>query len=343
MPDDASEDADSIRESMGGHDNGFEQLWYVLKVVVGMMDEHTVPMTPVYKGNLSRHAGSWDVHQMMMTHRGTRFTQQACTVAFLRSIVCPRFGPAAKVELGILNNAIPTRRRDITNWVMPRKYEVRAVAQRVLQDSPEIAKTEEALGKMGRPTFRRLMYDDVDDRRREEDRPRRGRQQADAWMRADDSGSEDTHETQSHLQGFDPVVKIANMERQRGPGNPPDPRAARERRRRRPPRYKFRCKACGKFGHEEARCEFLAMYIYCKRYMKDRPESEIQSVFDHWMRRNEEDVSYGQMKNKIADREMSVKRMAAEVDWAYFTPLSMDECFELEEPRSESSEDEDDE
>lgn len=199
---------------------------------------------------------------------------------------------------------------------------------------------------MGRPTFRRLAYDDVEDRRWDEDKPRRGsrgRQQTDAWARAEDSGSEETFDSQTHLQGFDPVVKIANMERQRGPGNPPDPRAARERRRRRPPRYKFKCKACGKFGHEEARCEFLAMYIYCKRYMKDRAESEIQSVFDHWMRRNEEDVSYGEMKGKIADREMSVKRMAAEVDWAYFTPLSMDECFEWEDNDSESSDDEDDE
>ena len=87
----------------------------------------------------------------------------------------------------------------------------------------------------------------------------------------------------------------------------------------------------------------MAMYIYCKRYMKDRTESEIQSVFDHWMRRNEEDVSYGEMKGKIADREMSVKRMSAEVDWAYFTPLSMDECFELDDPPTVFSEDEEDE
>jgi hypothetical protein len=72
MPDDESEEADSIREIQAHHENGFAFLWDVLKDVVGIMDEHVVPKQPVYSGSLAKHAGAWDVHQMMMTQRGTK-------------------------------------------------------------------------------------------------------------------------------------------------------------------------------------------------------------------------------------------------------------------------------
>ena len=164
MPGNQSEAADCIQELMGSHDNGFELLWYMLKVVVGMMDTHVVPTMPVYKRKLSRHTGCWDVHQMMMMHQGTRFTQHACTITFLRSVVCPRFRPAAKVELGIFMNAIPYDSRRTVTWAMPRKYEVQTVAQRILQEPLEATITTESLGKMGQPTFLRLAFDDADNR-----------------------------------------------------------------------------------------------------------------------------------------------------------------------------------
>ena len=49
----------------------------------------------------------WDVHQMLMTHRGTKFTKEDYGIVFLKDIVCPRFAPAAKMELGLLDNMIP--------------------------------------------------------------------------------------------------------------------------------------------------------------------------------------------------------------------------------------------
>ena len=57
VPDDAMEDADNIRETHACHENGFDFLWYILKVVVGMMDRHMVPKPPEYSGSLSRDAG----------------------------------------------------------------------------------------------------------------------------------------------------------------------------------------------------------------------------------------------------------------------------------------------
>ena len=57
MPDDESEDADSIRETMACHANGFALLWHVLRVIVKMMDTHVVPKLPTYTWSLAKHAG----------------------------------------------------------------------------------------------------------------------------------------------------------------------------------------------------------------------------------------------------------------------------------------------
>ena len=48
-----------------------------------MMDNHISPRQPVYKEDLAQHAGKWDVHQMMMTHRGANFTKESASIALL--------------------------------------------------------------------------------------------------------------------------------------------------------------------------------------------------------------------------------------------------------------------
>ena len=42
---------------------------------------------------------------------------------------------------------------------MPDKYDVRMLAQRILQNLPKLTTTEEDVGKMKRPTFRRLNFE----------------------------------------------------------------------------------------------------------------------------------------------------------------------------------------
>jgi len=159
MSDDALELATNIRESQMCYTNGFDFLWYVLKMVVQMMDSHISPHQPAYNGDLAQHAGKWDVYQMMMTHRGVNFTKEVASIAFLTDIVCSRFAPVAKVELGILRNAVPESVAWGEPWVMPAQYHVRKLAQRVFQNSPALATSDGDLGKMSRPTFRRLEYD----------------------------------------------------------------------------------------------------------------------------------------------------------------------------------------
>ena len=110
--------------------------------------------------------------------------------------------------------------------------------------------------------------------------------------------SSENHEGLLHLQGFDPVVRMTNVEQRRGPRHPPDPGATRERIRR-APRYQHRCKACGKFGHEELRCEFLAMFLYCTKWMATRTEDDVKSVYEYWVSRNQIDVTYNDIKQKV--------------------------------------------
>ena len=139
-----------------------------------------------------------------------------------------------------------------------------------------------------------------------------------------------------HLQGFDPVIRMANVEQRQGPRHPPDPVATRERRRR-APRYKHRCKACGKFGHEESRCEFLAMFLYCTKWMATRTEDDVKSVYEHWASRNQIDAPYNEIKQKVQDRGMTMNRMVEEMDWEHFAPLTMEESFVRDTQESEAS------
>ena len=58
VPEDASKESDNIREIIACHTNGYDSLWYILKVVARMMDVHSQPLRPVYAGSLSKHAAA---------------------------------------------------------------------------------------------------------------------------------------------------------------------------------------------------------------------------------------------------------------------------------------------
>ena len=96
-----------------------------------------------------------------------------------------------------------------------------------------------------------------------------------------------------HLQDYGVKINVAGFNQHRGAREPqplpPDPRAARHwRQQRHPPCYQARYKACRKYGHKEAWCEYLSMYLWCCRYMTDRLEEEVMSVSTHWTERNQQ-------------------------------------------------------
>ena len=100
---------------------------------------------------------------MMMAHRGVNVTKEATSIAFLRDSVRPQFAPTAKVELGILQHAVPESVAWRVPWVMPVQYHVRKLAQRGFQNLPPLVTSDGDLGKMLRPTSRHLEYNDVDE------------------------------------------------------------------------------------------------------------------------------------------------------------------------------------
>ena len=74
--------------------------------------------------------------------------------------------------------------------------------------------------------------------------------------------------------------------------------------------------------------------------MERRSEQDIQSVFEHWLRRNEEDVPFEEVKRRVDEKGMSVNRMALEMDWAHFAPLTFEETCMVADGEDSSQVDE---
>ena len=71
------------------------------------------------------------------------------------------------------------------------------------------------------------------------------------------------------------------------------------------------------------------MFLWCRKYMMDKSEEEVTSVFTHWTERNQQHPTYNHIKSGVRDRGISVRRIAAEMDWGHFTPLTRDECVQV--------------
>ena len=68
---------------------------------------------------------------------------------------------------------------------------------------------------------------------------------------------------------------------------PPD-MTARGSNARNTQRPKRRCKACGRWGHEEWQCELLAIKLCLDAYLKRHPDKDFKEVLQHWAERNKE-------------------------------------------------------
>ena len=61
--------------------------------------------------------------------------------------------------------------------------------------------------------------------------------------------------------------------------------------------------------------------------MATRTEDDVKSVYEHWASRNQVDVPYDDIKQKVQERGMTVNRMVEEMDLECFAPLTMEESF----------------
>ena len=81
------------------------------------------------------------------------------------------------------------------------------------------------------------------------------------------------------------------------------------------------------------------MFLYCTKWMVTRTEDDVKSVYEHWASRNQIDVSYNDVKQKVQDRGVTVNGMVEEMDWECFAPLTMEESFLRDAPGSVASQD----
>ena len=63
--------------------------------------------------------------------------------------------------------------------------------------------------------------------------------------------------------------------------------------------------------------------------MMDKSEEEVESVFAHWTKRNQQLPTYDNIKSGMRDCGISIRRIAAEIDWGHFAPLVSNECMQV--------------
>ena len=65
------------------------------------------------------------------------------------------------------------------------------------------------------------------------------------------------------------------------------------------------------------------MLLWCRRYMMDKSEEEVVSVVAHWTKHNQQHPIYTHIKLGVRDcGGISIRRIAAEMDWGQFTRKS---------------------
>ena len=58
--------------------------------------------------------------------------------------------------------------------------------------------------------------------------------------------------------------------------------------------------------------------------MMDKTEDEVNSVFEHWCERNKKHPLYEETKTTVRDRGISIQKIAAQMDWEHFAPMTKD-------------------
>lgn len=146
-----------------------------------------------------------------------------------------------------------------------------------------------------------------------------------------------------HLHGYEALcnaLKQNGKRFQRRPQNEqrPEPNPASTfRRRNQRPKYNGICAACGRYGHEPPQCDFLAMYVWSKKYLRYVSKSILEENERNWLERNKrflgENKENTPSKVAMAYAEKlgcdSINHLTeiadAELDWDYFEPQADDE------------------
>lgn len=139
-----------------------------------------------------------------------------------------------------------------------------------------------------------------------------------------------------HLQGF---VALAHRLRRQGrfgqnrPRDGQDPEQVPTRRRSRE-RFDGNCDACGRYGHEDIACDFLAMWYHLRKYLKTVDKERAAAAEKRWVEKNKpylaldarnrdatpSSVAHAFMaRNGLTEDEL-MDVLEREMDWELFEP-----------------------
>ena len=143
----------------------------------------------------------------------------------------------------------------------------------------------------------------------------------------------------THIQGY--CVNVARVGSS-VPRRAPVPKTSSARRGTpssvRPPRYEGNCAACGKWGHQAATCDMLAMAIFLRKYSANKSNTRaIQEAEQAWMEKNKKWISSTAAPRTLLTRycdmvQLPVDQVDEELDWDLL-------CSSLDDANQDDAED----
>ena len=65
--------------------------------------------------------------------------------------------------------------------------------------------------------------------------------------------------------------------------------------------------------------------MWYRKYIMDKTEDKVNSVFGYWCEHNKKHPSYDKIKTTVRNRGISIQKISAQIDWEHFAPMTKDE------------------
>ena len=321
--------------------NGYDLLWNVGFIVIKLWDTTHQLERPIWSesDDMFLWLSKITTFRMLQRQRGIIITDKDESTLFLQGIAAPRYQTVAQSLLWHLNGIqpeAPFAGASEEDFTIPAIWQSTQLCADIVSQAGENA----AVGDM---TF-------SSDRQQ-------NRRRVNLAIGQDNSRMLDIQEDMIcheitpglHLHGHEALCNALRQNgkrfQRRSPNeNRPEPNPASTfRRRTRRPTFNGACPACGRFGHEPPHCDFLAMFVWTKKYLRNVSRSILEENEKQWMERNKrflgENKENTPRKVARAYAEMlgcdSVDHLAeladAEIDWDYFEPQPDDDPIVVDE------------
>ena len=274
--------------------------------------------------------------RMLQRQRGVIITDKEESKLFLQGITAPRYYTVAQSllwHLNIVEPVAPFAGASQEDFTIPAIWRVTQLCADIVTQAGENANVGDMTYNNDRQQNRRRVNTTVG-------------QDGHATLQEDMICHEITPGL--HLHGYQALCNALRQngrrfQRRQPNENRPEPNPASTfRRLSRRPTFNGACPACGRYGHEPPHCDFLAMYVWTRKYLKNVSRSILEENEKNWLERNRrflgENKENTPRKVAMTYAEMlgcdNVDHLAeiadAELDWDYFEPQPDDDPMIVE-------------